>query len=211
MPKALTRVELQAKTREAVVAAAQRVFLSKGYNATTMAQIAQEAGRTHGAIYGHFAGKEALCQEILRLHYEQVLAQLIAGLVAVEGTTAKLVVLEGRWRILCAQTEWTTLTVEYVFATRGDAEQARSVAETTAGLREGVRAMLLSQAASADIAIDDPVLLDQAVVSLLSVGIGLIITQVLGTIDADGSAAVFVENVRMWLLRAGVPPHELTG
>lgn len=210
MPKALTRGELQARTREVVISAAQQVFLAKGYHATTIAQIAKVADRTHGAIYGHFASKETLCQEILRQHYEQVLARLGAALLEEDKLAAKLVVLEQQWRIVSAQSDWTTLTAEYIFATRQDADQARSIAETTDGLRTGIRMLLLSQAVSADIAVDDDELLEQAVVSVIGVGIGLIIAQVLGTIDSDTSAASFLESVRMWMLRLGLPPESLS-
>ncbi|MFI6213395.1 TetR/AcrR family transcriptional regulator [Nocardia brasiliensis] len=210
MPKALSRVELQAQTREAVLAAAERVFLSNGYNATTMAQIANEAGRTHGAIYGHFAGKEALCQEILRRHYQQLLGQVSTALIAVDEITAKLVALEGQWRAVSAQTDWATLTAEYIFAARKDPEQQHSITETVDGLRAGIKAVLLAEAVHAEVTVDDPSLLDQAVISIAGVGIGLVIAQVLGTIDADGSAASFVENVRMWLTRVGVPVQSMT-
>lgn len=54
MRKALTREELQAQTRDLVLSAAERVFLQRGFHATTVAQIAAEAGRTQGSIYSNF-------------------------------------------------------------------------------------------------------------------------------------------------------------
>lgn len=48
------------RTREAIVAAAGRLFSARGYEATTMDEIAAAAGVAKGTLYRHFAGKEAL-------------------------------------------------------------------------------------------------------------------------------------------------------
>ncbi|MDR5751528.1 MULTISPECIES: TetR family transcriptional regulator [unclassified Caballeronia] len=44
-------------TRNRILDAAERVFYDKGVSRTTLADIAQEAGVTRGAIYWHFANK----------------------------------------------------------------------------------------------------------------------------------------------------------
>src|SRR6516225_7680999 len=53
-------------TREQVLRAALRVFRRKGYAATTLEAIAQEAGFTRGAIYTHFEGKAQLYQLLIQ-------------------------------------------------------------------------------------------------------------------------------------------------
>src|SRR5215472_6627988 len=53
-------------TREQVLQAALRVFRRKGYAATTLEAIAQEAGFTRGAIYTHFEGKAQLYQLLIQ-------------------------------------------------------------------------------------------------------------------------------------------------
>ena len=53
-------------TREQVLQAALRVFRRKGYAATTLEAIAQEAGFTRGAIYSHFEGKAQLYQLLIQ-------------------------------------------------------------------------------------------------------------------------------------------------
>ena len=50
------------KTRRRIVNAARRVFARRGVSRTTLEQIAAAAGVTRGAIYGHFADKQALFQ-----------------------------------------------------------------------------------------------------------------------------------------------------
>ncbi len=48
------------KTFQALLEAAQRLFLKKGIANTTLNEIANEAGMTRGALYWHFENKEAL-------------------------------------------------------------------------------------------------------------------------------------------------------
>lgn len=48
------------KTRQRIVAAAAAVFARQGVGRTSMEQIARAAGVTRGAVYWHFANKQAL-------------------------------------------------------------------------------------------------------------------------------------------------------
>ncbi len=52
--------------RAQILAAALKVFSEKGYAAATMDHIAEEAGLSKAALYGHFAGKEELFLGVLR-------------------------------------------------------------------------------------------------------------------------------------------------
>jgi AcrR family transcriptional regulator len=56
----LTRAESKERTRQRLLAEAQRLFRQRGYAATSLEQIAEAAEVTKGAIYGHFASKEDL-------------------------------------------------------------------------------------------------------------------------------------------------------
>lgn len=56
----LTRAESKERTRQRLMAEAQRLFRERGYAATSLEQIAEAAEVTKGAIYGHFASKEDL-------------------------------------------------------------------------------------------------------------------------------------------------------
>ncbi|MQA84326.1 MAG: TetR family transcriptional regulator [Streptosporangiales bacterium] len=62
-------------TRERLLDAALELFARKGYDATTVRQIAAEVGVRDSAIYGHFAGKQAI--------YDALLAEM--GPVSLEG------------------------------------------------------------------------------------------------------------------------------
>jgi AcrR family transcriptional regulator len=65
MATRLTRAERKAQTRAQLLGAADRLFEQQGYAATTLAQIAEEAGLTKGAVYSNFASKEELFLEML--------------------------------------------------------------------------------------------------------------------------------------------------
>jgi TetR/AcrR family acrAB operon transcriptional repressor len=52
------------ETRNSILDAAERVFFEKGVSRTSLADIAQAAGVTRGAIYWHFAHKSDLFTEM---------------------------------------------------------------------------------------------------------------------------------------------------
>jgi len=53
------------RTRQAILDAAQNLFLDQGYTATSIRQIARAVGITPPAIYNHFAGKEEIFTTLL--------------------------------------------------------------------------------------------------------------------------------------------------
>jgi AcrR family transcriptional regulator len=66
--KARSRAEPTASTREQLLETAERLFLEKGLRATSVHEIAAEAGFTTGALYWNFASKDALFLELLERH-----------------------------------------------------------------------------------------------------------------------------------------------
>src|SRR3954453_12450991 len=54
----MTRAETREQTREAVVAAADALFVERGFHASSVGDIAAAAGYTKGAVYSNFASKE---------------------------------------------------------------------------------------------------------------------------------------------------------
>jgi AcrR family transcriptional regulator len=63
------------RTRQGIMEAAYELFLTQGYAATSMRQIAERAGLALGGIYNHFANKEAIFSELIldRHPYRQIL------------------------------------------------------------------------------------------------------------------------------------------
>lgn len=66
MPRTAEQNEaLRAATRAAIETAAVRVFARRGFAASNMRQIADEAGLSAGSIYRHYASKEELFESLL--------------------------------------------------------------------------------------------------------------------------------------------------
>jgi AcrR family transcriptional regulator len=61
----LTREESKARTRQELLRAASRLFLRNGFVATSLADVAEEAGLTKGAVYSNFESKEDLFLALL--------------------------------------------------------------------------------------------------------------------------------------------------
>jgi TetR/AcrR family transcriptional repressor of mexJK operon len=85
-----------ARKRRAIVEAATSVFLDKGYDGTTMDDVATLAAVSKPTVYKHFADKEELFAEIVRASTDQIddLVRLVAGTLvdpgAVENGLAEL-------------------------------------------------------------------------------------------------------------------------
>lgn len=61
-----TANEQGSERREQLLAIAGHLIASRGYSATTVRDIADEAGILSGSLYHHFSSKEAILEEILR-------------------------------------------------------------------------------------------------------------------------------------------------
>lgn len=67
-----------AGTRHLLISVARQLFTERGYAATSIEDIIQQAGVARGALYHHFSGKDAL----FRVVYEEVQAEVAAGVMA---------------------------------------------------------------------------------------------------------------------------------
>jgi AcrR family transcriptional regulator len=81
----LTREEKKAQTRERLLDAASKVFARKGFAATSLDEVAEEAGVTKGAVYSNFSSKEDLVRAVLDERLEQRFRELADEVP--EGTT----------------------------------------------------------------------------------------------------------------------------
>jgi len=65
--------EVPSPKRDAIIAAATRVFLANGYGAASMDAIAAEAGVAKQTVYSHFGSKEALFEAIVSCKCEDLM------------------------------------------------------------------------------------------------------------------------------------------
>lgn len=139
----MTRSESQAQTRTELMSAAARVFERRGYNGATIAEIADEAGFTHGAVYSNFASKEDLFLAV----YEQWVAERVSAIDTAwqrEGTLAE--------RARAAADEWIehfrrdprAFLLRLEFAVRGprDAELRRQLGTRVGAVPLAIRRLI---------------------------------------------------------------------
>lgn len=62
----MNREEKKIRTREAIISAAIKLFSEKGFEATTVEEIAKEAGVAKGTFFNYFKTKEAVVDEFER-------------------------------------------------------------------------------------------------------------------------------------------------
>jgi AcrR family transcriptional regulator len=64
--RSVRRQEQAEQTRDAILTAARSLFEARGYEATTIAAVAEEAGVSAESVYGHFGSKRTLLGELFR-------------------------------------------------------------------------------------------------------------------------------------------------
>ena len=89
----LSREEQYDLKRKVLIQEAARAFSTRGYHATSLADVARELGVTKGALYYYVKSK----QDIL---FECHVNSIALGDRAIEGSVAKIVKLEHAWRRL---------------------------------------------------------------------------------------------------------------
>jgi AcrR family transcriptional regulator len=143
MSPRLSRAEQNDRNRALLFAAARRVFLTRGYHAATLEQIADEAGFSKGVVYSRFASKADLFLALLADRIAERAAQnaALAGELAGSGDFAALLDLAQR----AEQTApgWRLLVTEFRIHAARDAGLNRRYAALHARTVEGIAAALV--------------------------------------------------------------------
>jgi AcrR family transcriptional regulator len=80
MPEVKSRRELYSEaTRAALLEEATALFAERGYVGTSLEDVASASQVTRGAVYHHFASKQALFEAVLDLQETRVTAEVIAA------------------------------------------------------------------------------------------------------------------------------------
>jgi AcrR family transcriptional regulator len=80
MPVRLSRMERREQTRQDLLTAAETCFVTRGFHATSVDDIAERAGYTKGAVYSNFASKEDLFFGVYQRRVDHVLTEVVPGL-----------------------------------------------------------------------------------------------------------------------------------
>ncbi|MDX2274590.1 MAG: TetR/AcrR family transcriptional regulator [Hyphomonadaceae bacterium] len=75
---------------DAILEAAQRVFLERGYQAASISEIARAANISDGLIYRYYENKRALLDAVLAAFFHRILARLEPAIAAETGFANKL-------------------------------------------------------------------------------------------------------------------------
>jgi len=76
--------------RKEILEAARSIFSAKGFERSSMAEIAAKVGVVEGALYKHFGGKRELLFEATRAFYEPLIAATREELTGVHGSRNRL-------------------------------------------------------------------------------------------------------------------------
>lgn len=169
-----TQQQRRAQTRASLLEAAAQVFAQRGYAAATVAEIAQAAGCSTGALYAHFPSKAdlflALMDEAIpawSASYAEQLDHFEGGL------DDQLAAVTARWsHLLDDQPQLTMLFVEFWSVAMRDPELRPRFAERHAEIRASL-ANLLRQGLGHRDGPDVPVETLSAIVTALGEGLAL--------------------------------------
>lgn len=141
---------LTSERREHLVRLAAELFAEKGFQATTVRNIADEAGILSGSLYHHFDSKESIVDEILSGFFTEIMAsyravieegrdprETIAGLVRVAFGTLE----PHRAAITVMQNDWNYLKGmdRFAYLTKSEDEVEKMWVDTlAAGQKEGL-------------------------------------------------------------------------
>src|ERR1700733_1994855 len=88
------KVDQKERTHETILESAARLLRSKGIAGARVADVMSGAGLTVGGFYAHFASKEALVDDTIRLTASRLRERLFAGLDAKDEAVRAEVVLK---------------------------------------------------------------------------------------------------------------------
>ncbi|WP_322045068.1 helix-turn-helix domain-containing protein [Paraburkholderia sp. J67] len=110
----LTREASRLRTRADLLAAAKLLFVEKGFGATSLRDIAAQAGYTQGAFYSNFADKEALFIELMQSRASAQLGE-VAQMLGDPALTqqAMLGALDAWSKRIDDEPEWAVLGIEF--------------------------------------------------------------------------------------------------
>jgi AcrR family transcriptional regulator len=136
-----TQQERRESTRTALLEAGARLFAERGVHDSTVDAIAAEAGRTSGALYDHFGGKDGLLFALLEGWVDDVAVLIAAELLHTENLPERMATL---WRNISDPSvgngRWIALEHElWSYAVRNPSAAERLVARYRAawdGLHE---------------------------------------------------------------------------
>jgi AcrR family transcriptional regulator len=134
------------RTRDALIGAAAKVFLARGFQGASLREIASEAGLTTGAVYSNFEGKAALFLAVLEEKLDPRLAVMYeAGRTAPQRRLGAAVGREFTAYVR-QRRRWLTLLIEFWAQAARDPKLRPKFAERHGKLRSAIAEVLTERA-----------------------------------------------------------------
>ena len=105
------RVRQAEATRQLLVSVARELFAERGYGGTSIEEIIQRAGVARGALYHHFAGKDALFRAVYDAVQADIATRVISTALAAEEPWAGVRAGLGAFLDACLEPEFRTIVV----------------------------------------------------------------------------------------------------
>jgi AcrR family transcriptional regulator len=147
MPKRVPRLVRTEDTRRRLLVAARRVFLKRGWAATSLEMIGREAGLTKGAVYSRFRSKADLFLALLEERIGQRIADIEGVAAAEHGPVGLAAAIGRRWDDdMPAELAWHRVGIEFRLHAARIPALNRRYAALHAGLRHAIAAIIEREA-----------------------------------------------------------------
>jgi AcrR family transcriptional regulator len=147
MPKRIPRLVRTEDTRRRLLDAARRVFLKRGWAATSLEMIVREAGLTKGAVYSRFESKADLFLGLLEERIAQRIADLETVAAAEHGPVGLAAAIGRRWDDnMPADLAWHRVGIEFRLHAARVPALNRRYATLHARLRHAIAAIIEREA-----------------------------------------------------------------
>ena len=198
----LTRAQAKQQTRERLLEAARRVFVERGFHATTLDQVAEEAGHTKGAVYSAFESKADLFLAILEERTRSRAGELAPIATRVSSLADLAQAGERLWiATLRNERDWSLLLVEFeVYAAR-DAVLRQRLAGILGQFRAAMCETIEAVAAASGERL--PVPAEQLTVATLAISNGIMLEGLTGA--TSDTAEAFRAAFALFLRGAAAP------
>jgi len=187
----LSRAEQNERNRTLVLAAARQIFLTRGYHAATLDEIADEAGFSRGVVQSRFGNKADLFLALLEERIAARAAQnagLTEGLSGAEGIR---VLREHAVRRNRAELDWGLLLIEFRVHAARDPELTRRYATLHARTRQALAEVITDVYRRAGQPTPSPA--EEMAQMILAIEAGIRLEQ---AADPEGMASAAFERLR---------------
>ena len=208
MSSRLSRAEQNDRNRALLLDAARRVFLTRGYYAATLEQIADEAGFSKGVVYSRFASKADMFLALLEDRIQERAAQNAALARRLAGSGNFAALLDLAQRAERGAPGWRLLVTEFRVHAARDPELNRRYAALHARTVVGIARALVSISEGAGETLASPP--RQLAELVLAIETGLALEQSANPDALGGPGLPVLRRLNIWLASAPVTTRKET-